>query len=74
MTKRGEAVPPLPEVREQIRAVLKEQRLNTEIGRWTEELREKAEVANFFDAPVGGPLPPVVKTVTAPPKPKKPPR
>lgn len=72
MKKRNQPVPPLPEVREQIRTVLKEQRLNTEIQRWTEELRQKATVANYFDEPTGAPLPPVVKTIAKAPAKKKP--
>ena len=37
------SVPSLAEVREPIRAVLKEERLNAELARWTQELREEAE-------------------------------
>lgn len=44
----GSPVPPLAELREPIRAVLKEQRLNAELERWTDELRAKAEVLDFF--------------------------
>lgn len=55
----GEPVPPLDEVREDIRTVLKEQRLNEEIERWTEELRLEADVQTFLDA--AGELPPVVQ-------------
>lgn len=52
-------VPPIEEVREQIRALLKEQRLNEEIVRWTEELRRNADVQLFLDEPRE--LPPVVQ-------------
>lgn len=52
MKARGEAVPPLAEVREQIRSVLKQQRLNEEIERWTDELRLEADIEDFFDSPV----------------------
>ncbi|MGE4188812.1 MAG: hypothetical protein AB7G12_02850 [Thermoanaerobaculia bacterium] len=45
----GEAPPPVEEVREQIRAVLREQRLNEEVARWTEELRRRADVEDFLD-------------------------
>src|SRR5215208_2920044 len=45
MRKRGEPVPAIESVREQIRSLLQEQRLNTEIDKWTEELRQRAEVA-----------------------------
>lgn len=67
MSKRGASPPPLPQVREQIRAVLKEERLNAEIERWTEELRREADVEDYFDD-VEGELPEVVST--AGPKPK----
>jgi hypothetical protein len=53
MKRRGAAVPPLQEVREQIRAVLKEERLNQEIETWTEELRRQADVEDYFDEPPG---------------------
>ena len=56
----GAEVPPLPEVREQIRLVLREQRLNDEIEKWTRELREEAEVQVMADPP-DGTLPPVVR-------------
>ena len=57
----GQAAPPLDEVRESIRAVLREQRLNEEIERWTEELRREADVVDLLDAPER-PLPPVVRS------------
>jgi hypothetical protein len=60
----GQPVPPLETVREEIRTLLKEQRLNEEIARWTEELRLEADVQNFLgeqDAP-----PPVVQRFDAP--------
>jgi hypothetical protein len=44
LAARGEQAPPLEEVREQIRALLREQRLNEEIVRWTAELRREADV------------------------------
>jgi peptidyl-prolyl cis-trans isomerase SurA len=44
-------VPPLDEVREQIREVLRQQRLNEELQRWTAELRSRADVEDFFDRP-----------------------
>ncbi|HVT57836.1 MAG TPA: hypothetical protein VHR45_05515 [Thermoanaerobaculia bacterium] len=69
------AVPPLEDVREQIRLVLKQQRLVQEIDRWTEELRRKANISIYFDQPAGGPLPPVVKRFDKPaPAPGKKPR
>lgn len=55
-------VPPMEAVREQIRDVLREQRLNEEILSWTEELRSQADVQLFLDAPPGD-LPPVVDVI-----------
>jgi parvulin-like peptidyl-prolyl isomerase len=62
MRRRGQPVPPLDDVREDIRNVLRQQRLNQEIRRWTAELRKDADIAVYFDAP-DGPLPPVIKTL-----------
>jgi peptidyl-prolyl cis-trans isomerase SurA len=66
-------VPPLDNVREQIREVLRQQRLTGEIDRWTEELRRKANIAVYIDQPAGGPLPPVVKRIELGKKPTVPP-
>lgn len=60
LERRGEPVPPLDEVREAVRAVLHEQRLNQELERWTEELRAEADVLVSPAPPE--PLPPVVDT------------
>lgn len=60
MRDRGEAPPPLESVREQIRSLLKEQRLNEEIDRWTRELRREADVVDSLDRAPALPLPPVV--------------
>lgn len=62
MQKRGQPVPPLEDVRDQIRGVLKEQRLNEELAKWTEELRRNADVHIYFDAPPNQ-LPPLVKKI-----------
>jgi hypothetical protein len=62
MQRQKAPVPPLDDVREQIRTVLKEQRLNQELGKWTEELRRKADIQVYFDKPAGD-LPPVVKRI-----------
>jgi len=70
MQKRGQTVPPPEDVRDQIRGVLREQRLNEAISKWTVELRAKADVQNYFDQP-SGPLPPVVKKIAPPPPGKK---
>ncbi len=58
----GEPVPPIEEVREAIRAVLREQKLNAEIDRWTNELRRQADVVDLLDEPQK-PLPPPVATL-----------
>jgi hypothetical protein len=42
-------VPPLADVREQIRAVLRERYLNEEIDKWTQELRRAADVVDFLE-------------------------
>jgi hypothetical protein len=62
LQKRGQTVLPLDDVRDQIRTLLREQRLNDAIGKWTEDLRRKADVQVFFDQPAGK-LPPVVKKI-----------
>lgn len=55
----GTDVPPLETVREDIRRVLREQRLNEEIRTWTDELREEADIRIYADAPRD--LPPVAQ-------------
>ncbi len=58
-------VPLLEEVREAVRAVLREERLNQEIERWTEELEARADVVRLpLDQDRA--LPPVVEVVTPP--------
>ncbi|HEX7185218.1 MAG TPA: SurA N-terminal domain-containing protein [Thermoanaerobaculia bacterium] len=66
MQKRGQPVPPIEDVRDDIRTVLKERRLNEAIADWTEELRREADIRIYFDAPAEQ-LPPVVKRITSPP-------
>ena len=61
----GAPVPPIEEVREDIRELLREQRLNREVETWTEQLRREADVSRFPDEPQG-PLPPVVETIEKP--------
>jgi hypothetical protein len=75
MQKGGHPVPPLADVREDIREVLKQQKMTQEMTSWTRELRERADVVVY---PAGNqPLPPVVKTIwkkpAAKPEPKTPP-
>jgi hypothetical protein len=62
LKKQGQEVPPVEDVRDQIRTVLREQRLNEAITKWTEELRQEADVQVYFDQP-GGKMPPVVKKI-----------
>jgi hypothetical protein len=57
-----EPIPPIREVREPIRQVLREELLNEEIERWTEELRRDADVVDYFDRQQRE-LPPVVHKV-----------
>ena len=47
-------------MRESIRAVLRERRLNDEIDRWTADLRGKADVVDYLDREAR-PLPPLVE-------------
>ena len=60
MERRGERAPQIGEVREQIRAVLREQRLNEEIERWTDELERRADITRYLDRE-DRELPPVVR-------------
>jgi hypothetical protein len=66
MKREGKPLPPLEEVRENIRGLLREQRLLEEITRWTAELRRQADVVDYFDS-VHTELPPVVFQDPAPP-------
>lgn len=62
LTARGARVPPIEEVREEIRELLKERRLNEAIERRTEELRREADILTFFDSEHED-LPPVVMEI-----------
>lgn len=64
LRRRGEVQPPLDEVREQIRGVLREQRLTEEIGRWTAELRAQAVIEDHFDREAAA-LPPLKLEIRA---------
>ena len=68
MRRRGQTLPPLDDVRDDIRKVLREQRLNDEIRRWTGELRRSADIAVYLDSPEQ-PLPPVVHRIEGKPAP-----
>ncbi len=59
---KGAAVPPIEDVREDIRKLLKEQRLNQAIEQRTDELRREADIVNYFDSEHDH-LPPVVLEV-----------
>jgi hypothetical protein len=63
MQSQGKQPPPVEDVREDIREVLKQQRLTQEVEKWTEELRDEADVVIYPDQPAGEPLPPVVKRI-----------
>jgi hypothetical protein len=62
MARQGTALPPIAEVREGIRSVLRERKLNAEAAQWTAELRREARIADLLDRPEGEEreLPPVV--------------
>ena len=62
LTRRGQPAPAIEDVREEIRVVLRERRLNEEIDRWTASLRHAADVEDFLDSP-RRPLPPVLPSV-----------
>ena len=60
----GQPVPPLEEVREAIRTVVREQRINEELERWTIELLQQADIEDYFESNYAS-LPPVVDAVGA---------
>ena len=62
MADQGLEPPPLEEVRDQIRDLLREKQLNREIEAWTEELRLEADVADYFDR-TETELPPVIDRI-----------
>ena len=55
----GAEVPPLDEIRERIRHVVREQLLNHEVERWTRELRRRADVMDVLDGAEED-LPPII--------------
>jgi hypothetical protein len=61
----GAPVPPLEEVRETIRELLRQRRLNEELARWTDELEAKADVVRYSLEPAR-PLPPLIESLEAP--------
>jgi hypothetical protein len=62
MAKEGLENPPFEEVKDQIRVVLRERRLNEETAQWTADLRQRARLVDLLDRPPGyeKELPPVV--------------
>jgi parvulin-like peptidyl-prolyl isomerase len=62
MESRGERLPPIAEVREAIRALLRERRLNAEIRTWVRELRLEADVVDYLERRPDE-LPPVVEVI-----------
>ncbi|MCG8457055.1 MAG: SurA N-terminal domain-containing protein [Holophagales bacterium] len=50
LAARGEDPPPLEEVRPAIRALLREQELNLEVARWTDRLRQEADIVDLLDS------------------------
>lgn len=67
----GEEPPPIETVREDIRRVLKERRLNEAIEDRTEELRREADILNYFERE-SRELPPVVLELGPEPEPTSP--
>ena len=63
LDRRGIPVPALEEVREGVRMLLRERRLNREIDTWTRELRLEADVVDYFDRELEDDLPPVVQSI-----------
>lgn len=63
LTASGMPVPPLEDVREDIRSLLRAERLNAEIIAWTERLRREADIQIFLFEPPAGTLPPLVRRV-----------
>ncbi|HEX6203735.1 MAG TPA: hypothetical protein VF100_12080, partial [Thermoanaerobaculia bacterium] len=59
----GSPVPPLEDVREDIRSLLRAERLNTEIDEWTERLRREADIQVFLFTPPEGALPPLLRRI-----------
>lgn len=60
----GEPVPPLPEVRESLRQLLRQRGLDTEIREWTERLRSRADIVDRLDRDEE--MPPVSRRLGAP--------
>ena len=61
LVERGAPVPAVEEVREAIRTLLREQRMNEELEHWTTELVQQADIEDYFDSNFDS-LPPLVDT------------
>lgn len=61
----GLAVPPFEDVVEQVRAEERTNRMNEEIARWTDELRERADIIDLSDE-THDRLPPLVDRIVPP--------
>ena len=57
LERAGQELPAIDDVREQIREVLRQQKLNRELDRWTRDLRREADVVDLLDRATE--LPPV---------------
>ena len=57
----GDPVPPLEDVREAIRGLLRAELLNAEIAAWTARLRREADIQVFLFEALEGPLPPLLR-------------
>ena len=64
LIERGDSVPPVKEVREAIRTLLREQRMNEELERWTTELLQQADIEDNFDSNYES-LPPLLDAIGA---------
>lgn len=62
LEERGDPVPAVEEVREAIRALLREQRMNEELERWTTELLQLADIEDYFESNFES-LPPLVDSI-----------
>jgi hypothetical protein len=60
MAARAASLPPLAEVDEAIRNVLRERALNREIENWSNDLRQEASIRDLLDLPLDLDLPPLV--------------
>jgi len=65
LARRNIPLPPLEKVREDIRTLLRERRLNEEIEAWTEQLRADADIVDYFDR-TEEELPPLVRRIESP--------